>query len=615
METNKITKEDRFLSILKKVIISESEQNQYIFLMTYQLYGVDVSIYDEWKKIYLGVGYGIEREHCINFFCEGVKNDLIEIKSSDLFDLIDTLSSKNDPVINDDLNLIRKSTLDGRALIGSKKLAYESLNVYLDQEINHIETFKNLNEKEFAQEITLFDSVLFDIITPRDLIMISMNDNIKYDPLNRSGSSPILKMIYDFQKISYIVPNLLIIEDNELRHQHMKKILKIANELLSVRNFHSFFGIVSGLSNISIQKIPNLCKHYQSQIDELINIIIPSDNFKIYRNLIKKGVDKETIPYIGLVVTEIKHSIEGDLYDSEGNIMWETLSKVITTINNVQKLQQNFNISRIAPSKEYKSIRWINNFTTNNNDEELYDMALKLSVRRSSDESGDHNKKYMTLGKRNKNKNRMSSERTDTIDPSIIDNINDSSYNKKNPKIKYKNTQSPSLRQNHDDVPTQTIIAKPNIDITFLPVNDPDNNPPLHTDPERKNLRTKRISMSSLNKFFGTDLNSLIDEVNPTKEEYKNHNHNHISTSKGNMNIFVKMHSDIAEWSPFIVREWIQFIGMGIYSQRFFEEEIDGEALFQLTYEHIKNDLNVAKLGHRLFILRKIKELYNYSHN
>jgi hypothetical protein len=46
-----------------------------------------------------------------------------------------------------------------------------------------------------------------------------------------------------------------------------------------------------------------------------------------------------------------------------------------------------------------------------------------------------------------------------------------------------------------------------------------------------------------------------------------------------------------------------------MYSDLFLKEEINGLALYGLTNEYLRDDMEITKLGHRLKILDEIKKI------
>ena len=67
----------------------------------------------------------------------------------------------------------------------------------------------------------------------------------------------------------------------------------------------------------------------------------------------------------------------------------------------------------------------------------------------------------------------------------------------------------------------------------------------------------------------------------------------------------------VAQWTVSDVAEWLHRVGLGEYAETFRVNEVDGQCLRSLDNEMLKNDLNVAALGNRQRILRKLQVLQN----
>ena len=65
----------------------------------------------------------------------------------------------------------------------------------------------------------------------------------------------------------------------------------------------------------------------------------------------------------------------------------------------------------------------------------------------------------------------------------------------------------------------------------------------------------------------------------------------------------------VSHWSVDDVMSWMQRVGLGDYAAVFKANEVDGACLEQITNDMLKNDLNVAALGNRQRILRKVQLL------
>ena len=85
------------------------------------------------------------------------------------------------------------------------------------------------------------------------------------------------------------------------RIEFMKKILKVAEELKNIQNFHSLAGVTVGLNVASINRLKitknGLSKRIWKIIDDLKCLFDPSSSYKNYRSHIAKCVTP-LIPYL-----------------------------------------------------------------------------------------------------------------------------------------------------------------------------------------------------------------------------------------------------------------------------------------------------------------------------
>lgn len=109
--------------------------------------------------------------------------------------------------------------------------------------------------------------------------------------------------------------------------------------------------------------------------------------------------------------------------------------------------------------------------------------------------------------------------------------------------------------------------------------------------------------------------NYKIDNKNSIKLKKKIFRHRSLSPSSVDEPKINEFDDDIANskqvmlWTGKHVKIWLKLIGMDAYSDAFIREEINGQVLLELTENHLKNDIGVSVLGHRLLILKSIESL------
>jgi hypothetical protein len=66
---------------------------------------------------------------------------------------------------------------------------------------------------------------------------------------------------------------------------------------------------------------------------------------------------------------------------------------------------------------------------------------------------------------------------------------------------------------------------------------------------------------------------------------------------------------EVRQWTVEDVAEWLVRVGLGEHAETFRANKVDGECLQLLNNDLLKNDLNIAALGNRQRILRKVQTL------
>lgn len=108
--------------------------------------------------------------------------------------------------------------------------------------------------------------------------------------------------------------------------------------------------------------------------------------------------------------------------------------------------------------------------------------------------------------------------------------------------------------------------------------------------------------------------NYKIDNKNSIKLKKKIFRHRSLSPSSADEPKIIEFNDivnskQVILWTEKHVKIWLKLIGMDAYSDAFIREEINGQVLLELTENHLKNDIGVSVLGHRLLILKSIESL------
>ncbi len=248
---------------INEIITTGSNSEQLNFLKVYPIYKQKDRIFDKWLDIYISIMKSIsvfnneelqtKKIIVINFLTLALSHDLINYKSSEIFELLNTMQnlSENETCIN----LIKTNVIKGRSNTDIKRMS-SVLNLYMENRNNSTRHIRDFSPKEIAMELTLCSMQLIKNMNWHELLYIAIND--KVSPNNKKMVS-VAALIEHFHRLSYMVPTIIIEDtDNATRIKTIKHILKICDELKHLHNYNSLFALVAGLSNISIQRIKTI---------------------------------------------------------------------------------------------------------------------------------------------------------------------------------------------------------------------------------------------------------------------------------------------------------------------------------------------------------------------
>jgi hypothetical protein len=164
--------------------------------------------------------------------------------------------------------------------------------------------------KDLAIELTAYFSSLLKDVTTHELIHIAIHD---------VSIGHIQSLIHEWTRLSYLIPTDIIMKrkDKSERKQSIKYFIKLAYEFIQLNNFHAVFAIIAGLNHSSVQRLKNIWKRkYLYMLNELEQQFSLTNNFNHYRQLLRK--QSRSIPYLGLITSDIKHLLERTLVNNDG---------------------------------------------------------------------------------------------------------------------------------------------------------------------------------------------------------------------------------------------------------------------------------------------------------
>nr|AAO25595.1 BUD5 [Nakaseomyces delphensis] len=221
-----------------------------------------------------------------------------------------------------------------------------------------------LNPLEIAKQLTLLESALYLKVKPFEII------NYKPDKQGSTDATTNVKNITNFtnQLSQYVMNGILSMHINDItRTTILKAWLRIALSALYLRNFNSVASIMTALQNHSISRLTNvwhtLPKKDLLLFEYLSRIIHPNNNYKVYRQKLKKIIDESiqgtivpikspvpVVPFFNLFLQDITFIREGnstfkdpDSFRPNKHINIDKFFKITKTITNIQYFQTSYN--------------------------------------------------------------------------------------------------------------------------------------------------------------------------------------------------------------------------------------------------------------------------------
>jgi hypothetical protein len=496
----------------KFIEIIEGDQDEQIkFLKVYPIFKTKLNLITLWKEQYTKSN---NKESMITFLTFALEHDLIDYKMKDIMTILNMLEELKEMTFRD---MVKSSIIKGKTNTCIKKISLIDDPYIYDK--NTTINIKTMLPYDIAQEWTRIFSSLVDKITCHELIFVAQHDN-KYNKNENELITPIEILVSNFHKLSYIVFHTILVEDkNDIdRINTIRHILKICEELKYLGNYHAIFALISSLNNTIIQRLDNLWKTKKPIFTELTELITPCNNYRNYRAILKKNIKNNIVPYIAVIICDIKHVLEYSVYDTQNNnFNSEIYELVLSLLNDFKRIPNNYTLNKNA-----SIYKWFSNINIVYTDTEFYEMSLTL--------------------KPNIN-----------IHTQLIEKL---------------------VEEKDKDISEEKIIPK----IKVLYQSDKDN------------------GYDSVEEII------KITEMQQTLKKSRHKSMPPLRTPRQQTN-------DYISWTIDDVQIWLHKTNMEEYCDKFRDEAIDGLALYNLTNNYLKNDLNIIKLGHRLKILDAIKKI------
>lgn len=649
-----------FENFTKRVIQTWNESDQLYFLKVFPIFNSRlrlISIWIDTYKSYIVQRNRIDfkqqndlsvykRESIINFLITGLTYEYLETNMNDIGEILILMKNAEEDAgcINSVKFNFTKFGIDNKVLLNRSKsakllneLMYKKMvttNSTLNTTPLIIKDIILFSAKEFAYELTRVQSGLFSKTNIHEIINFAMND--KCDP---ALCPNVTKLMTNFKKLSFYVQLEIVKKRTTIDTQtaFIKAIINIALVCKEINNFHSLFAIVSSLVSGPVREkrfkeLWNPKHKYMKVLQELENFICPTPNFKNYRECIRSSGKKATIPYIGLLLGDIKRLSEHELYiEKVNNIDYEVYNGLLHIIKSYESLNMGF----VIPINKQVFI-FFDRIQYRENEEIQDDQTKNLLVRKKSIPGLFNSSQSIITSSKKSNLPHISetsseeklSKQKICEDKKSYNELNDSKQSIKHDKrlLKMNHGEKQSIKlekitekneetnkemlSKRDNIIEASICSnrkydtfskqkrsrsnfeKLSIDLTFI-------------DPQlEKDLKAPRSKSPREIKILKDPTQSTTPRESKTPRTPKK------SRSLNDTSPFDIV--EIDKWECFHVTQWLTHIGMPEYTDIFRANEINGFSIVELNETHLK-EVGITKLGHRITIIKRIQHLKSIS--
>ncbi|KAJ5069581.1 ras guanine nucleotide exchange factor i-related [Anaeramoeba ignava] len=198
---------------------------------------------------------------------------------------------------------------------------------------------EDLEEEEFARQITLFVFSVFHEIQPSELVLQAWSkQKLKQKAPN------VLYMASKFNElVGYVCTQIVLPKRVRARAKQMVRFIKIAEHFYQQNNFDSVMAIIGAISNSCVNRLKftkkEVPKSFWKIYEELDRVTSSVSGYKEYRTLLKT-VQPPCIPYLGVFLTDLTFISDGSPDRINGDLINFGKRKLLfTTISEIQRFQ------------------------------------------------------------------------------------------------------------------------------------------------------------------------------------------------------------------------------------------------------------------------------------
>jgi len=231
---------------------------------------------------------------------------------------------------------------------------------------NNYTLFFNIKDIDFCHTITINFLTLYSKANHNELLYAMI-----YENKNQELYAHFTECCLYFDNLAYSVPTIIL---SYKRHSDqikaINKFINIAYHLKKIRNYHLLFAIMVGLSNTNITRLPYLWNDNNKTLESLNKLIDPTNNFENYKGIINKK--DYFIPYLGIVMRDIKYALEDKLIDNN-----EVNKDLLLKLNNLVTKYKNISYSGTY-IYDHGIDRFIQQINIIKDEEQLYKLSFEF---------------------------------------------------------------------------------------------------------------------------------------------------------------------------------------------------------------------------------------------
>lgn len=195
-------------------------------------------------------------------------------------------------------------------------------------------TLKDIDELEIARQLTLIDYNLLVSVTPVEFLSKGWEDP---SPKKSPHLKELLTRATDLTR--WVAYSILKYDNKKTRAKMLEKFIKVADQLRTLKNFHSMYAVISGFNHPSITRLGQTFGEISPRAKEIYQeLVLNAKDDKQYREIMK-AVQLPCIPSIEYTLADI--STAQEMPDNLNNLIhFQKRQHIFQHITKFQGFQQ-----------------------------------------------------------------------------------------------------------------------------------------------------------------------------------------------------------------------------------------------------------------------------------